>query len=636
MQNLFEDLTNLLTQDARLTDEDGAMLKNLVIELGLKLDPDLLSLLLSHERIREYFFIQVDDVLVFDRDKFLQFVNNKEHLKDSYTAYKNKIGLSDDNGQSYLSRRREVTLVWPYKDCILEGGQQEEETKRDEIFWNTTLAPDDIDRLLDPKVITNWRRYDAKGDDVLNELQSTDNLIIKGNNLLALHSLAPRYSGRIKLIYIDPPFNPDSSANTFTYNNSFNHSTWLTFMKNRLEVAKKLLTDDGVLIVAIDDNEQARLGVLLEEMFEDYKIHCITVVHNPRGVQGTNFSYTHEYAFFVLPEGQKVIGDREISDDEITWSNLRNWGGESLREDARNCFYPILIEKDEVVGFGEVLPDDEHPSAQTTIQGSTSYVYPIDIHGVERKWRYARQSVEEIQEFLRVRKKKNDDGFEIEIGKNFETYRTVWANPRYDANEYGTQIVKSLVPDAEFGFPKSLYTVYDCVYAVVGQDKEAIVLDFFAGSGTTGHAVLEMNKEDGGNRKFILCEQLDYVETVTVEHIRNVIKEHAQGDFVYCELMQWNERYVRSIETAVTVKEIQALWEEMQSQAFLSYRVDIADVNENKEVFDSLTLDEQKLFMLQTLDMNALYVNHSEIDDTDYGVTEQDKRLNSEFYREMV
>jgi len=387
-----------------------------------------------------------------------------------------------------------------------------------------------------------------------------------------------------------------------------------------------------VLIVAVDDNEQARLGVLLEEMFDNYEVHCITIVHNPRGVQGTNFSYTHEYAFFVLPRGKKVIGDRQINEEDIYWSNLRNWGGESLREDAKNCFYPIIVESEAIVGFGEVLPDEEHPPAQMVQRGGRFYVYPIDNNGIERKWRYARQSVEGIQHLLRVRKKKNGNSHEIEIGKDFGTYRTVWIDPRYDANEYGTKIVKSLVPNCEFDFPKSLYNVYDCIYAVVAQDRNAIILDFFAGSGTTAHAVLELNKKDGGNRQFILCEQLDYVEAVTVERVKRVTENNHRGAFTYCELLQWNGRYTDQIGAAQSAEELETLWEKMREQAFLSYKVDYAHFDEHAEEFARLSLTDQKRFLLEVLDKNQLYVNLSEIDDTDYQVSEEDKRLNRQFY----
>src|SRR3989338_2580849 len=634
MQNLLEELIRLLTEDERLVSE-GKLLKNKVIELALNMDAGLIKLLLKNEAIKRHFFTEIGSVLVFDKIKFQRFVSNKQFLPDSYTAFKNKIGLVNENGD-YLSESREVVLAWPYKDCVLEGGQTKEDQKRDEIFWNETLAPDELDRLLAPKVWTNFKRYDKDGEHALSGKEKIDfskeNLIIKGNNLLALHSLSKRFAGKVKLIYIDPPYNPESKSNTFCYNNSFNESTWLTFMRNRLEVAKTLLKNDGVLIVAIDENEHLQLGVLLKEIFKNYEIHCITIVHNPRGVQGTNFSYTHEYAFFVIPKGKKSVGNRKIESDDIDWRNLRDNGGESLRTDAKNCFYPIIIEDEKVVGFADVVKTDKHPEAQTIKKGSQFYIYPIDKEGIERKWRYARQSVEEIKHLLRAKKTKT--GYEIEIGKDFGTYRTVWIDPRYDANEYGTKLVKSLVPDCRFDFPKSLYNVYDCLYAIVADDKEAVVLDFFAGSGTTAHALLELNKEDGGNRKFIICEQIAYEETVTKERVKKVIEKNGGGSFIYLELMEYNEAYIDRIKKAKTTKELLAIWEEMQDKAFISYKIDPKTINANISEFESLSLDEQKRFLIELLDKNQLYVNHSEIDDEDYRVTDTDKKLNRIFYGE--
>ncbi|MBA3045882.1 MAG: site-specific DNA-methyltransferase, partial [Euryarchaeota archaeon] len=319
---LLEELIDTLKTDERLV-SDGQLLKNKIIELGLKLDEKLISLLLENDNLKEHFFKTVNKVIIFDKDKFMKFVDNKEFLPDSYTTFKNKIGLTTQN--EYLAKSGEVVLSWPYKDCVLEGGMEDpEEKNRKEVFWNEILAPDEIDRLFDPKVLTGFKRIDAKGEHKVDEIEPTDNLIIKGNNLLVLHSLKKRYAGKVKLIYIDPPYNPDSNANTFNYNNTFNESSWLTFIKNRLDVAKKLLKKDGVLIVAIDENEHFLLGSLLKEMFPDSDVHCITIVHNPRGVQGTNFSYIHEYAIFIIPKGQKSICNREIKPDEIEWSNFRN------------------------------------------------------------------------------------------------------------------------------------------------------------------------------------------------------------------------------------------------------------------------------------------------------------------------
>lgn len=628
MQNLLETLKQLLSKDERFMSE-GKLLKNQIMEYAIKLDESLIKLLMSDTSIKKHFFKEIAGALIFDKEKFMRFVSNKQFLPDSYTAFKNKIGLSDD-GMNYLSQRGDVTLVWPYKDCVLEGGQTKEEAKRDEIFWNETLAPDEINRLLEPKVLSNFTRYDKSGDKKADKVSDADNLIIKGNNLLSLKSLEKIYRGKIKLIYIDPPYNPESSSNTFCYNNNFNESTWLTFMKNRLEVARSLLSKDGVLVVAIDKNEHIELGILIKEIFMDYELHCITIVHNPRGVQGTNFSYTHEYALFVFPRGKKAIGDRKISDSEIDWAPLRNWGGESERSDAKNCFYPIIVRDGEIVGFGAVLEEKKHPKSQTEKIDNQFFVWPIDKNGVERKWRYARQSVEEVQSLLRVKKTKT--GYDIEIGKDFGSYKTVWIDPRYDANEYGTELVKALVPGCKFDFPKSLYNVYDCLYAVVANDKQAIVLDFFAGSGTTAHAVLDLNKEDGGNRKFILCEQMHYVDSVTKKRVHAVIKNNKEGSFVFCDLMQLNEKFTDQIQEAKTKADLEKIWNAMQKTAFLSYRIDLKSIDETALEFGELSPEDQKRFLMEVLDKNMLYVNYSDIDDADYKVSAEDKKLNHQFY----
>lgn len=334
-----------------------------------------------------------------------------------------------------------------------------------------------------------------------------NNLIIEGDNYLALSVLSYTHKKDIDLIYIDPPYN--TGAKNWKYNNDYvdkddeyRHSKWLSFMRHRLNLAKNLLKDDGVLICAIDENEQAHLNVLLEQLFPAHERHLITIVHNPRGIQGTNFSYTHEYAVFVIPKNLKTIGDKVIDDGEISWRGLRDNGGESLRTDARNCFYPIIVKNGKVIGFGDVVPNDIHPK-RVEEKRDGIYIYPIDNEGVERKWRYARQSVDKVKHLLRITEGRG--GKEIQIGKDFGKYRTVWIDKKYDANEYGAKLLREIVPASDFDYPKSLHTVYDCLFAAVGERPNANVLDFFAGSGTTGHAVLEMNKIDGGNRRFILC-----------------------------------------------------------------------------------------------------------------------------------
>ena len=355
------------------------------------------------------------------------------------------------------------------------------------------------------------------------------NFLIEGDNLASLKLLEKTHKGRIDLIYIDPPYN--TGAKNWIYDNDyvdsndlFRHSKWLSMMNQRLVLAKKLLANKGVLICAIDENECATLKLLLEEIFGgSYEYVCITIVHNPRGIQGKNFSYTHEFAFFVIPKGDKIIGGRKIPESEIDWRNLRDNGGESLRSDARNCFYPIITDGQNIIEFGDVVFDESEHHNQTEKIGNLYYVYPVDKQGIERKWRYARQSISKIKDYLRIKKTKT--GFEIELGKPYGTYRTVWDNARYDANEYGKKTLNSLIPHCPFDFPKSLWNVYDCLYSVVAQRKNTTILDFFAGSGTTGHAVMKLNAEDGGNRKFILCtnNENNICRDVTYERIKRVI-----------------------------------------------------------------------------------------------------------------
>ena len=381
---------------------------------------------------------------------------------------------------------------------------------------------------------------------------TTQNLMIEGDNLEVLKLLQKSYSGKVKMIYIDPPYN---TGNDLIYKNDFQeskrdylaetgdanhktghfisnpsaggryHSNWLSMMYPRLKLARNLLRKDGVLVCTIDENELTSLGEILKDVFEEgnYDHVCVTIVHNPRGVQGTNFSYTHEYAFFVFPRDMKVIADRKIDKQDITWSQFRNWGTESERHDARNCYYPVLVQDGQVVGFGDVCADSEHPK-QTEIHDGVARVYPIDTSGVERKWRYAKQSAHSVQHLLRA--KKRGGGYEIEIGKDSGLYRTVWTDKKFDANENGTRLLKALVPDAPFSFPKSLWAVYDCISAATQNDPEAIVLDFFAGSGTTGHALMEVNKNDNGRRRYILVQIAEAIgKSDEFKSIADVTKE---------------------------------------------------------------------------------------------------------------
>ncbi|HEK3219453.1 site-specific DNA-methyltransferase [Proteus mirabilis] len=615
--------------------------RSMVINAINNKEPDIIKALVNNKKISSIYGVKIDNIFIFDFDGLCRLLKYKEYWDSSFTKYRNKIGLTVEN--KYIDYNSDVVLSFPFKDCVLEGGMTKEDEPKNEVYYNNIIAKDEIDRIFSEKVLTNTNLYtkDSITNDII-DAQASNNFIIKGNNLIALHSLKKKYKNKVKLIYIDPPYNPPSNNNTFSYNNKFNHSTWLTFMKNRLEAAKDLLRKDGVFIIAIDENEVHYLGVLINELFPDYESHCITIIHNPRGVQGTNFSYCHEYAFFIFPRGMKVIGNRKIEKEDIDFSNLRNWGSESERKDAKNCFYGIVVNKknNQIIEFMDISDDNYHPDMNVHLNDELVVIYPIDKSGVERKWRYARQSVEKVKDLLKV---KNNKGiYDIQIGKDFGSYKTVWANPKYDANEYGTKIVNSLVKNNNFSFPKSLWNVYDCIHAVTANDKDAIILDYHAGSGTTAHAVMELNKEDDGNRKFILIEQMDYIKNITCERVYSVIKKNNNNtSFIYTELMELNAYFVHEIQKAQSTEELEKLFAVMKTEAHLNYQVALENVLSaeyemdgipRKVAFSELELHEQKQLLIEILDKNQLYVNASEMDDSDLNISESDKAFTRSFY----
>ncbi|MCR4660585.1 MAG: site-specific DNA-methyltransferase [Clostridia bacterium] len=419
------------------------------------------------------------------REKMIEFL---EHLKEINNDDKSILAINEIKSEI---QSKKYGLLWEEHDENVD-----------------TLMKDNI------PIFINQENKSIKLDEGL-----PYNFILEGDNLQSLYLLEKVYKGKIDCIYIDPPYN--TGAKDWKYNNDYvdktneyRHSKWLSMMNARLKIAKKLLKDDGVLVCAIDENELGTLLLLIDDIFDQgYVTDPIVIVHNPRGVQGDNFSYVNEYALFVYKKGYKVIESQLVKEEDIDWRDLRDNGGESLRTDAATCFYAINVSKDgEIIDFGPNRTQDMyfHPMRNVDNGDGTISIYPIDVQGVERKWRYNVESVERIKHLLRVKKIGNI--YDIELGKNFAPYRTVWTDKKYDANEYGTQLINSMVPDNDFSFPKSVWNTYECLRAVTLNRPNAIILDFFAGSGTTGHATLLLNKETNGNRKFILCTNNDVGE----------------------------------------------------------------------------------------------------------------------------
>ncbi|NLE62309.1 MAG: site-specific DNA-methyltransferase, partial [Bacteroidales bacterium] len=266
-ETILETVANVLKSNQKYIAEDGELLKAKVYADIMTMEPELLRLLLSNEDIKATFFSDIDGTLVFDKQKFAWLIDSKEFLPDSYTSYTNKIGLASD--REFISVKSDVVLDFPYKDCVLEGGQDKDDQKRQEIMYNETLAIDEVKNMLAPKVFTNAKRYTADGVEENIEFTDDDNVIIKGNNLIALSSLLKRYEGKVKCIFIDPPyyFIDTKPTDSFSYNSNFKLSSWLVFMKNRLLKSYKLLQNDGLLFITISDEGAHYLKVLCDEIF---------------------------------------------------------------------------------------------------------------------------------------------------------------------------------------------------------------------------------------------------------------------------------------------------------------------------------------------------------------------------------
>ena len=321
MSPLFDTLQALLRQDSRFFAEDGTLLRNAVCEAAEKLDPALLRLLLSHPDTRARFFTEAAGVLVFDKARFLWTVTSREFLPDSYTRFQNRIGLADRAGH-LLSASGDTVLSFPFKDCVLEGGQTREDQRRGEVFYNETLAPQEIDQLLSPKVLFHPRRCTAAGEQPVTELLPEDNLLIQGNNLLVLSSLRRRYAGRIRMAYWDVPYNTGSDS--FGYNDRFSRSTWLVFLKNRVEQTLPLLAEDGVLLIQCSFHQQAYLQVLLDELVGNHVMTFHVLVRHPDRTLAADKAFNDVIEYVLVyaksPRFQMPRMVREKAVDDYCWT----------------------------------------------------------------------------------------------------------------------------------------------------------------------------------------------------------------------------------------------------------------------------------------------------------------------------
>lgn len=548
MANFYETVLTVLKSDERFVAEDGTFLRNAVYEAAMKMDEGLIRLLLANDETRTRFFAEVDGVKVFDKMGFAWIINNRQFLPDSYTRFKNKIGLADETG-ALISASGKVELVFPYKDCILEGGQTTEDQKRHEIFYNEALATDEVDRLLFPKVLASAKSYSKEGIVSASSITDDDNLVIKGNNLLALSSLLKRYEGRIKCICIDPPYNTSNSG--FGYNDSFNHSAWLTFMKTRLEISLRLLSKHGTIFVFCDDNPVNS--------------------PNPR----PNLRYT-----ITAPNGNIINPP----------ANGWRWNQEEL---ARR------------MATGEIRFNESGTGIiRRTYLNEQKGLPPSTLWDIceEPLW--------------------------VDIEETGHTRQAKYEQKKLYPGVTTSDLFKTPKPE------RVIKKIYD-----ISTEEGDIVLDFFGGSGTSAAVAHKMK------RQYILCEQMDYIETFIVKRLERVVdgedggisKEvdwQGGGSFVYCELAKLNQTIVEEIEASTDDTTLSDIYGRMVKSGFISYKVNPADIDAAADDYAALSLNDKKRFLMEILDKNLLYVNYCDIDDEEFGISDEDKAFTRSFYRE--
>lgn len=655
MKNIFDTVADLLLTNDKYKAEDGKLLKAVVYSDVMAMSEDLLTLLLSNEDVKETFFKDVQGTLVFDKQKFAWFMESKEFLPDSYTSYTNKIGLTHNS--SFISQTNDVVLDFPYKDCVLEGGQDKDDQKRSEIFYNETIASDEISRMLAPKVFTNAKRYTAvskndiggaeKSISVEEETRITfndnDNLIIKGNNLIALASLHKRYEGKVKCIYIDPPYNTQNDS--FNYNDSFNHSTWLTFMKNRLELAKRLLREDGSIFVQCDDNEQAYLKVLMDEVFNTENFIssiCVKMSH----LSGVKMSHKSSN----IPKIKEFI---------VAYSKNKNHLKLNVVYE-KTKWNEILGRYSQFLDINETNPNDISQWKSIPLQQAAKQ-RDIDTNNGSAFEKFCLQHAEHI-----FRTARNSSSLFTDLPKD-NSFRKVTTSTGIDkiaykqeevifASERCKNIGGAIVPvkaigdiwndiginnlhnegDVDFKNGKKPEKLIERIIKIATNPSD-LVLDFHLGSGTTAAVAHKMG------RRYIGVEQMDYIQDITVERLKKVLEGeqggiskvqnwHGGGSFVYCELKEDANTLITTIQNATedTIESVKAsIYADERIVPYLT-KQELADADKD---FENLTLEEKKQALMKLVDKNKLYVNASDMDDESYHVSDDDKKFTKSFYK---
>ena len=451
---------------------------------------------------------------------------------------------------------------------------------------------------------------------------------------MALHTLESQFAGKVKLIYIDPPYNTGSDS--FKYNDAFNTSTWLTFMKNRLKVAKSLLNSNGAIFVQCDDNEQAQLKLLMDEIFgvENHRETIVVKTSTPSGVNAIN-----------VRRGERLF---KVKEYVLFYSKNKEYRFNPLYvKSTFNENYKFQVTKQS----GSYQISDISKGKNSQELEDYALKNHVNIYSLEKNNKKAGDKIkaaiekskntDEVIEFVNSKDQlvliynggvfvPLKDRVICENDKFFfgTLISDLWDDEIFQTNqsEGGVSLPGGKKPE------KLIRRIID-----IATSKEDLILDFHLGSGTTAAVAHKMG------RRYIGIEQLDYGNNDSVARLKNVISGDSTGisklvnwqgggSFIYCELAKANQTFVDAITEATTTEELSTIWQDMKARAFISYKVDVRQIDVTKADFAELSLDDQKRFLIATLDQNMLYIPLSEMDDVTFNVSEADKALNKQFF----
>ncbi|WQZ67350.1 site-specific DNA-methyltransferase [Helicobacter pylori] len=592
--------------------------KERLVTLIIEHDEKLFIFMLEHENANDYknaFFKTIANTLVFNEKALLECLEIKE-LENSFTRFKNKIGLYSQGG--LIKSSELVVLNFPFKDNVLLGNAKDNNTKSNELFYHEILHKKEIDTLLNKKVLCHFEMH-GEGD-LQNALKDKNtNYLIKGNNLIVLHSLKKKFAKQMKCIYIDPPYNTGNDS--FNYNDNFNHSSWLVFMKNRLEAAREFLSDDGVIFVQCDDNEQAYLKVLMDEIFGRDNFVNTIIWEKKYSPQNDAKWLSDNHDFILLYAKDKGIWRPNL----LPRTSEMNARYKNLDNDERGAWKP-----------GDCL-------VKTYM---ASYDYPITTPSGKvvtppkgRCWMTSKENFQKLVDDNRIYFGRNGDNvpslkrFLGEV-KQGTTPLTIWKYTEVGHNQDATKQLLALFNNVKlFDTPKPEALISRILE--ISTNENDLVLDFFAGSGTTCAVAHKMK------RRYIGIEQMDYIETITKERLKKVIEGEqggiskkcgfkGGGSFVYAELKEVNLEIKEQITNAKSKSECLKIFNDL-NERFLK-RTDCKIDEIDSEEFHNLDLNEQKRIYCKLFDSNEDYLNLGDIDEDAWEIDERTKKYNEIFY----